>query len=108
MDVWFWFGFLFFSKEDYLVYKLFSRHTLVKDRTYTYFGPKKFLKKFAHKKSLFNAFPFRKLSSYKTVSGNLAKSDDTPKRTLFFFFNLYLSKNTETFVNNIFSNMLLL
>lgn len=32
--------------------------------------------------SLFNAFPFRKLSYYKTKSGNLAKSDGAPKEQL--------------------------
>lgn len=78
--VWVFIFFGFFQWRLSCVYKVFSKHTLVKDRIYTYFGPKKLVKKFANRKPLFNLFLFWKLSYYKTISGNLAKSDNTPKQ----------------------------
>lgn len=84
MDVlfWLWVEFLFFQffprKIILYLQSIFQVYTC-KDTTYTYFGPNKLVKKFANKKSLFSLFLFRKLSYYKTVSGNLAKSDNTPK-----------------------------
>lgn len=81
MDVWFRFVVLvFFSKKDYLVFPNYFPGVHLKKTGHTHIlDQRNFLKSLQTRSHYFNLFLFRKLSYYKTISGYLAKPDNTPK-----------------------------
>lgn len=81
------------------VYKLFSRHTFVKDRTYTYFGLKKFLKTRSNylMHSFLESFPI--IKQYLVILQSLIIHQ---KNTSFFIKCLSFQKYREIYKQNIF------